>query len=686
MSAEAQSGYAAFQPRARLLKLIGAELISDEVVAITELVKNAHDADARSVVIRFTNATSAEGEIVVEDDGEGMDRDSLLGGWMSPAGSTKREASRRVTASGRRVLGEKGLGRFAADKLGRHLELVSHRSGAAAEVCAVFDWDEFDSDTRMLEEIHSRWEIRPAASPEHHGTRLRISGLRTTWTERMFRRLCTRLSRLRSPFRDKDNFVIRIESDVFPEYSGEIVSDFLERTPYSIDARFDGEDTIKVKLGKAPPRDELWTGPGRLSCGSVRVRLYAFDLETEALARLGPRAEVRAWLREWSGVSVYRDGFRVWPYGEPHDDWLRLDQRRVNNPVLRLSNNQVVGFVEISQDTNPELKDQTNREGMVNNQALEDLRRLLYFVFQLLESERQGIRHHTEQRKPTPGAATADTNSPIAQKLEAIASGADRQLATELRRLASEARTGATDRTVERRQLAEGLAEIAALGHVSAGMIQDLRILANRIMAAKSQLRSVAGGVSDLSPALITLEESAEQLLARVELLASINGDVGRRRRAIDVHAELVRFRESIHLRLAQASVTLRVLRPRSEVIRVDMNPRAFHAVLHIVIASCLEWLRNVRAPEIALQAQHEDASGSCVIDVGDTGGSNAQAMAMSLFAASNATHPGMMAAFAARTLVQQHGGTIEALTDRRRRGATIRIVLPCKRSRATLG
>ncbi len=72
-------------------------------------------------------------------------------------------------------------------------------------------------------------------------------------------------------------------------------------------------------------------------------------------------------------MSVYRDGFRVWPYGEPHDDWLRLDQRRVNNPVTRLSNNQVVGRSRAM--GNPELADQTNREGILQSRALEDLRR-----------------------------------------------------------------------------------------------------------------------------------------------------------------------------------------------------------------------------------------------------------------------------------------------------------------------
>ena len=68
----AQSGTAAFAPRARLLKLLGAELISDEIVAITELVKNAHDADATCVTILFSGVTGEHGEILVRDNGHGI--------------------------------------------------------------------------------------------------------------------------------------------------------------------------------------------------------------------------------------------------------------------------------------------------------------------------------------------------------------------------------------------------------------------------------------------------------------------------------------------------------------------------------------------------------------------------------------------------------------------------------------
>jgi anti-sigma regulatory factor (Ser/Thr protein kinase) len=116
-------------PRARILRLLGEELISDEIIAVSELVKNAHDADARSCVIRFTSVTKPEGEIRIEDDGWGMSLDEFLGGWMQPGASDKRSADRHHTPRGRRVLGEKGVGRFAADKLTSRLEVRTRKHG-----------------------------------------------------------------------------------------------------------------------------------------------------------------------------------------------------------------------------------------------------------------------------------------------------------------------------------------------------------------------------------------------------------------------------------------------------------------------------------------------------------------------------------------------------------------------------
>ncbi|RKH41308.1 hypothetical protein D7Y23_33240 [Corallococcus sp. AB050B] len=681
MSAELQSGYAAFQPRARLLKLIGAELISDDVVAIVELVKNAHDADASTVTIRFAGASTGEGEIHVIDDGHGMDRDTLLGGWMEPAGSTKGALGKRVSARGRRVLGEKGLGRFAADKLGRHLELLSRRPGSAAEIRAVFDWDQFDSDTRMLGEIRSHWEIRPATelAKQQQGTILRIRGLRATWTERMFRRLCNRLARLRSPLRDRSDFSIHIESDEFPEYSGELVADYFNKAPYKIDARFDGQDTIELRFGDEPAARQRWTGPGALSCGPVRVRLHAFDLETEALARIGSRTDVRAWLREWSGVSVYRDGYRVWPYGEPHDDWLRLDQRRVNNPVLRLSNNQVVGFVEITQDANPELRDQTNREGMVNTPALEDLRALIHHVLMLLETRRQSIRHAPPSRVRPATRSEEPQESPVVA-LEKLAASAGKEMGAELRRIAGRLKEQAQKDGAYQKRFMEGYTELAAVGQAALGVTHELPGVLQRVHEAVRLIRQQPRSVGDNSGGLLSLEEALVEVEDRVDLLASLEKGNLRKRRTIEVPAELRSFESLVRPLVEAQGVVLAVKAPEKGLIRADMSPQGLHRVLHVLVTNSLDWLHGVAKPKIKLKvAATED---ECIVTVSDNGPGIPDHIAPDVFEPMITMKEGGrgMGLTIARQIVSMHLGRIELM--RPDRGAAVRFTLPRKRGR----
>ena len=93
-------------------------------------------------------------------------------------------------------------------------------------------------------------------------------------------------------------------------------------------------------------------------------------------------------LDDLSGISIYRDNIRVLPYGNKNNDWVSLDIRRVNNPTLRLSNNQIVGYIAIGLDANPLLKDQSNREGLVESQALKDIREFILLILNEVEQRR----------------------------------------------------------------------------------------------------------------------------------------------------------------------------------------------------------------------------------------------------------------------------------------------------------
>lgn len=656
MTREARTGMIAFRPRARLLKLIGAELISDDVVAVTELVKNAYDADARKISIAFRDVTSAGGEIVVTDDGTGMSLDTVLGVWMEPGATSRAEGRRRTARRRRRVLGEKGVGRFACDKLGQHLELITRRADDARETRVLFDWDRFDSATETIGDIRNRWETRIPETIERHGTVLRISGLRAAWTERTFRRLATRLSRLCSPFRDLDDFSIVLESDEFPHYAGELRAEFLDQAPYKIDATHDADGTLLITVNGSPV-DPEWTEQGSLRCGPVKARIFSFDLETEALARIGPRLEVRAWLREWSGISVYRDGFRIWPYGEPHDDWLRLDQRRVNNPVVRLSNNQVVGFVEISADRNADLRDQTNREGLLHNEAFADLRRLMYVVLETLESARQRVRHPSHVSKPHRRGSTTTVNG------------------------------HATHASGPRTRDLEGWSELAAAGQAAALVSRTLRPLVADVRTNFLRLRdSINGNGTSSSRRLFgRLEALVGDLGARLDVVVGLHPDMATSRRTIDIGVELEVARDLVRPLLEAGGVQMDVALRGTRLLRAEIRPELFQHLVCILVANSLEWLRGRKKGRIRVLARPR--GDRCEIIVADNGPGIPPRIASRIFDPLFSAREGGrgMGLAVARAIVELHHGDIAVLHDGRHRGAAFRILLPRKRARSTV-
>jgi signal transduction histidine kinase len=584
------------------------------------------------------------------------------------------------------MLGEKGVGRFATDKLGGQLELISRRKGQRDEVVALFDWDDFDNDTRLMSEVKSRWELRPASMLRKHGTILRIARPRALWNERMFRRLSTRLSRLRSPFRDGDNFTVHIDSDEFPQYSGELRATVLERAPYRIEAQFDGKATLEINVNGTRSVNHLWNGTSDLRCGPVKIRIFGFDLETEAVARVGPRMEVRAWLREWSGISVFRDGFRVWPYGEPHDDWLRLDQRRVNNPVVRLSNNQVVGFVEISRDGNPDLADQTNREGLLHNRAYEDLRRLLYFVLQILEAERQARRHPTTRVRSSFRKPDWNENS-VAAGMQRLARKVDPVTRKELLKLAARAKDSLERQEVLHDRFLEGYSDLAALGQAAIGLSRSLQPHLDLLREVSGAIRDQAGRSARKSgfAAAKQLSHTIDIIAARLAMVGPMETSAKHRRRALDVSSELVVFMELMAPVLRPAGIMMEIASDAADVVRVEMRPETFHRLLYILAANSLDWLHGIREPSIRISARRTDQK--CEITFADNGPGIALEVADRVFEPLFSGKEGGqgMGLTIARSIVRVHGGEIHVLTDRRRRGASIRILLPRKRSRATL-
>jgi signal transduction histidine kinase len=408
------SGTTTFRPRAHLIHLLGEELISDEAMAVSELVKNAYDADAASVSIRFVGVDDpATGEIEIRDDGRGMSLQMLHEGWLEPATAFKRRDGRKQrTRLGRYPLGEKGVGRFAVDKLGSQLELVTRAVEASEEVRLSVSWDDY-SKGGYLDEVENAWEVRDPETfvgSDQHGTSLTIRSLRTAWGNELVGRVHEALVRLISPKAEGTGFEVIFDCAQYPLFEGPVHNRLLEQAPYRLAGRVDATGYMDpvdggdiVDLREHAGEYFRQAGGRRLrtpECGPFSVSFSVWDLDVLGDQRL-PRT-LRPVLRRICGVSIFRDGFRVSPYGDRDNDWLELNQRRVNNPTMRVSTNQVVGTIEITQDGNPDLRDRTSREGLIETRAFSDMRALTIAALSLLEQSRYAARKANGRSKPNP--------------------------------------------------------------------------------------------------------------------------------------------------------------------------------------------------------------------------------------------------------------------------------------------
>lgn len=412
---------AIFKPRARLLRLLGESLLRDEVVALIELVKNAHDADASVIRVELHNVRTKEGRIIITDDGCGMTLEKVLGVWMELGTEDKRRT--KYTPSGRRVLGEKGIGRFAADKLAERLELITKTDKSDKEVYAVFDWSKFD-DAVYLDEVRNHIEEREPKIIQKHGTTLILSRLRTSWTRAMANKLHIGLLRLVSPFRKVKSFEIRLFSNDYPHLEGELRNEIFEKAPYRIKAEVKSDGKIICEINDTEIRefnyirDKKKVAP---ECGPFKVELYAWELTAPILKVLSIGVTgARKLIKAWSGVNIYRDSFRVLPYGEMGEDWLELDRRRIDEPAVRFSRNQILGFVHIGSEINPNLIDQTNREGLIQNRAFHDLRRCVLQIIRPIENYRLELKKEEKKKKEKREETAGEIFDGILDRLSAV--------------------------------------------------------------------------------------------------------------------------------------------------------------------------------------------------------------------------------------------------------------------------
>lgn len=644
-----RSGSAVLRPKARILHTLGDELISSETVAVIELVKNAYDADASRVMIRFApEADMREGLIEVMDDGHGMSLDTLLSAWMEPA-TLARKRKPRSEGLGRRVLGEKGIGRFAASRLGSTLEVVTRRVDMDLEVWAFFDWREFEDETKYLDEVQVRWqqvepsEICAGGSIEklwggdsaagrqgpRHGTILRVGGLRSTWGIDELETLRTGLSRLISPFygekrvREDDKFQIWLHApEPYSHLSGIVEPPEALMHPHyllkgTIDANAEFDLTLRLRDRR---KHEKLTGRFTLSsgetprCGPIRVELRVWDRDQTSLSQMArdygsTLRDVRRDLDQAAGINIYRDGFRVLSYGEPTNDWLRLDLRRVQNPTLRLSNNQIVGYVLIGADSNPRLRDQSNREGLTEGPALHDLRELAVSALAELEQRRYAARRESRRtaRKAEAKTEALFTGFDLIAIREHVAHrypGDDRLLS-----IVDQGETQLREKVERIQQVLARYHRLATLGQLIDTVLHDARAPLGKIRnEAHLAAREILGKNTAGRDVLNRLQSSLGAVNKQCEALAAVFRKIepfGGRTRGRPSEARLERLIADAFsvLDTEIVEVGARIALPDSDT-RVTVDEAEIQEVIINLLQNSLYWLRTVPQESRAIRVE----------------------------------------------------------------------------------
>jgi signal transduction histidine kinase len=392
-----------FSVDAGIINRLGKELVGRHETAVSELVKNAYDADAITVELLFTNAWDEGGTLQILDNGVGMDRDQLINGFMRLSSSDK--IHNPVSPRYKRTrAGKKGIGRFATQRLGDKLTIITQTLNSNDALKVTIDWNRFETD-KDLSAITNSITIIPKEKPE--GTDLIIENLRDGWSDSMIKRVYRYTSDLLQPFplskqrkeeedqrtdpgfqsayyRENDGNLSKIidEEEAFLKHAlaiieGEVRQDgigywALESTRLNFE-----KDEFKLKEGK----DEIDSNFDLIK--GLHFKCYYFIYESSLLPPQ-TMSFIREVANDRGGIRLYRNGFRVLPYGEKGNDWIGLDasvRRRVILPPH--GNNNLFGFVEVFEHDTTKFEETSSREGLIESRAFHQL---TDFVFRSITS------------------------------------------------------------------------------------------------------------------------------------------------------------------------------------------------------------------------------------------------------------------------------------------------------------
>lgn len=411
-----------FKISAALKNIIGRDLINDDFIAVFELVKNSYDAHASNVNIIFDKTGDKFTKITILDDGKGMNYDDLINKWLFVAYSAKKEGTEEDNYSYRDKIkvkrayaGAKGIGRFSCDRLGTnlYLETIKEELNAKVEVL-VTDWEKFEGDLNdefvNISVIHDT--ITKSNYGKEKGTVLEITNLRSEWDREKLLKLKSALAKLVNPNTksSEDSFRINLvvesekEEDEKIKESGKkkklskeaIYKDIvngdvenlifetldLKTTKISSEVSSENKNIITTTLyegGKVVYKIQ----EENLLEYLKNIDFTIYYLNQSAKSTFTRRMGIPP--VDYGHIFVYKNGLRIYPYGERGEDPLKMDNRKAQGRTRFLGNREVIGYIDIH-GNNDELRETSSRgDGLIKTQTYNELYDWFYSTLRRLE-------------------------------------------------------------------------------------------------------------------------------------------------------------------------------------------------------------------------------------------------------------------------------------------------------------
>lgn len=567
-----------FKAKSHILSLLGDELIGSDSLAIFELVKNSYDADSDEVKIKFENLNTPEQTIVIEDDGSGMTPNIIKNIWLEIGTDFKRGKNRKPSPKyGRISLGEKGVGRLAVHKLGRIFTLETQNEGDMFSSRVKIDWKKLIASSEYIQDISVEIEtISENLFKKGKGTRIIISDLKKKyWSKREVKDLVRKINTIKNPFIKKiqslpENIIevknkiekfdvtISANDERHSAWIKEVksVNEILDDSLYYFDFHIDEKANIKTYYSYTPPKKFKALLPKKITTdsaptkiiedkdgnvfeknqkvlkssdlegiGSFSGRFYAYNLDPTILNSVGQSAAIRSFVKENNGVKIFRDGIRVYNYGEPSDDWLGMILRRLNRVGDKFSKNTVIGAIEISlEDSQGSLVEKTNREGFDDNDTYKKFLAICVSVLDSFERfakpDRDALKDYMNDIKPVRKVGLSETIDELKEKLK------EKKLDKELSPLIKRVEKDYTDmRDVMVNSGMSGL-NLSLVFHEVEREVQFLNIDINKnhdVITVKKRIKNILDLLENFSPILKQQKNSIINASKLVNTAVSLN-------------------------------------------------------------------------------------------------------------------------------------------------------------------